>query len=312
MPDGNIREFIHFQGDSQEYFVTNERSARFGELKEWAHLCSEVAMAVDAFPPPGWPAEAGPTGFEDGPLYIGGWLNGTGFNVGRMFAYFNPELDPDGDSSNGSGVYFIGLDVSAPASLDKQFGTHAVAFDVDGDGSRLYNNEYPIREAPIQREDAYIFRLDTNVDGIMDVDIIIGERRTLVPTGAAVLDVKGQPQRIEGFSVRRYVEMRDQTALLTGSSSELLVWHLDFNQDGVVNWRDIGVNADVEFAILNVTALPFNADDPDHVWFLVIADAADDGWEDIMIFDVEFPHLSTAAMQPRPMNPVQPVAIVPH
>ncbi|MEK6675519.1 MAG: hypothetical protein AABZ47_07685 [Planctomycetota bacterium] len=296
VPDGRICEFINVAGNCQEYFETNRTSPNFGKISCLAEIPAGVAVHVDNT------ASPGPSGFDDGRFGI--FNIATGFNIGRVFLSFNPDADPDGDPANGIGVYFVAIDVSEPSELDHLeggAGTQPIAFDLDGDGSRLTQTEIPggtCSEAPssLSSSDAYGVEIDTNGNGEPDVGISIFERRGLgIPFGAVAIDPGGVPQNIGGVSVRRLVEFYDFTGLLPWTSIEEAHHFLDVNGDHVLDYRDIGVDDDVEIAIVNASALPnFGGGlfgDPRNALVSVGADSFDDfciGGTEEGIFELSF------------------------
>jgi len=289
-PDGDIGEFINFHGDSQNYFVTDVLDGlRFGELREGVDVCDRIVIARDDSPVWGTPNAAGPTGFGDAPRLS--WYKPipTGFNIGRVFVHFAPTADPDRNPENGTGVYFVALDISAPGGLDFLAGTQPIAFDVDGDGSRQTETEmggyFP--EAPLKGVDSYFVRLYTDADGAPDVTIVIGETVDQLPHGAVAIDPDGQPQRIDDYDVFRFLWLK--LGRMPGTDAEVLQF-LDCNQDGSVDEYDVGVDADLEMAILNVTALPGNSN-PYRVRFQILAVSPNDQGSpsDFMGFEGVFP-----------------------
>jgi hypothetical protein len=293
--DGNIDEFVHYDGDSQSYFITDWFDPHFGRLLPGAWLCPRAFMAVDAIPGLDQLDAAGPTGFGDSPMGNGMWFAPTGFNIGRVFVAYSPEQDPDGDPANGTGVYFIALDVSAPAELDLFHATAPVAFDVDGDGSRESQTEIApdsIGEAPLDGGDVYVVELDTNNGGYPEITIKIAEAVDRFPRDAIFIDPLSRPQRIDGYEVRRLVRFVDWSGQLPGTAQEQAVRFLDAYPDGRIDWRDFGIDADIEFAIMNVSALPGN-DDPRAITLTVWADAVEDMyWSagvDRIVFKAAFP-----------------------
>jgi len=281
VPDGFIGEFVNFHGDAQEYFVVDPFQPRYGQIREGAYVCRQVIVVVDDDPSPGRPYAAGPTGFEDHPSYIGARSVPTGFNIGRVFMALDPTLDPDGDESNGQGVYFVAVDVSAPRMLDLVWNTQPVAFDSDGNGdsgsppSELYGECGS--EAPGFFDDVYLFEIDANEDGCADLEIGVGERRGSTPPDAIPIDVPNSGQvaalGVQDVVVRRYLRFRVTSGTgfeALGGPREQALLFLDSNQDGLVDWQDIGVGADIEFAIVNVSGLP-EATTPFHAGLRVSA-----------------------------------------
>ena len=287
--DGNIREFVDWGNNSQEYFITDWMDPNFGKIKDEAYVCADF-IAVDSTPPAWRPDGAGPTGFEDNPsAWNGSGPAPTGFNLGRLFFNFDLGQDPDRDASNGRGVYFIGIDVSAPRDLDTVAWTQPLAFDIDGDGDCSTAYECGgVREFPTMGEDVYMLGIDTNSDGITEVFVIVGEQLGSLPDNSISIDPRDRPQTIDGMAVRRYVEFRDATGLLPESPSAQALRFLDCHCDGNLNRHDFGIGEDIELAVLNVTGLPGNSR-PTGVTIRVWADAADDGMEDDMVLEAVFP-----------------------
>ena len=295
VPDGEIAEFIHcdnppcsVDGDSQEYFVTDPGAgADFGSIKAAAVLTRGVFVRRDDSPATG-PNAAGLTGFQDPPLGTVCDSRPSGFNIGRVFASFNP------NAYAGEGAYFLAMDVSAPAIVEEP--TQPVAFDVDGDGSRFTITELigaavPVSEAPETTEDFYGFLLDTDQDGLPDVDIRIEERiGNSIPFGTVAIDPPNcgrdpaldpagcdnvpdpRPAGCPAFAqvirstsgdpvcVRRYVRFDDLSGTLPGTPPDQALVFLDANDDGVLNAADFGIDSDVEIVVRNAGLLPENSD----------------------------------------------------
>lgn len=266
--DGDINEFIRSgvveAGDptqSQNYFELIEALPNFGLFRPTAILTRGVLPARDRFPGPGEPNPAGPSGFRDRPAFFGAQPNPTGFNAGRIFASYNPDI--------AGGAYFIGIDVSAPAVLDLASGTQPVAFDVDGDGSVTQVTEFLpgqcilFDEAPpssLIQADNYIVFLDLNVDGVPDVCVKLIETSSTVapvPTNAVFL---GSYQTIPTagsnptpLTIRRWIQIDPLNVAMT--DPQLLRFsniHLDSNNDGLKDVGCVGVGDDVEFMIARV------------------------------------------------------------
>lgn len=294
-PNGNIGEFINFGGDSQEYFVAfPDADPEFGKIKAGATLANGVFVARDIAPGAGAFA-AGPSGFRDNPGNNGATSLPTGFNVGRMFVSFNPNLDPDGNPANGTGVYFIAMDVSAPAVMDTVANTQPVAFDVDGNGSMQNQTEIApentVGEVPQNVPDEYRFILDTDVNGTSNVQLVIAEGDpAIVPIGAFPL---GAPQLVANGPGAADDQMVQRYAQFVGVNAAQVIQFFDWNNNGAIDTGDFGVGADLEIAIRNVTALPGNAD-PFCTRFRVTADSFDDrplggGAEDLVEITATFP-----------------------
>lgn len=304
--DGNIDEFVHHDGDSQSYFITDWFDPYFGRLRPGAWLCPRAVMVVDALPSLNQLDPAGPTGFGDSPMCNGMWLAPTGFNIGRVFVAYSPEQDPDGDPANGTGVYFIALDVSAPADLDMFHATAPVAFDVDGDGSRDTQTEIApdsIGEAPLDGGDVYVVEVDTDLDGYPDITVKIAETVGRFPRDAIFIDPFDRPQVIDGYEVRRLVRFIDWSGQLPGTAQDQAVRFLDAYPDGRIDGRDFGINADIEFALVNVSALPGN-DEPYSIRLSIWADAVEDKhWSagtDRVVAEIVFPTVD----DPRPCGDI--------
>ncbi|MBU0719620.1 MAG: hypothetical protein KJ749_15355, partial [Planctomycetes bacterium] len=328
-PDGDIGEFIDFGGDSQEYFVTLESDSEFGKIKAGATLTPGVFVGLDV-DPSGGPDAAGPAGFGDRPgANTVVTLIPTGFNAGRMFVSYNPDLDPDGNPANGTGVYFIAMDVSAPWAMDSGVtpGTQPIAFDVDGDGNLGAQTEirlpWLVNEAPLGAPDQYQFLIDTNPvfgpgEAGYDVTVVLAEKGSLVIDGPPALEAGAIP-----FGPQRNVPNNPGTAdddaftqrylvtsgIGTNTEAELLPF-LDWNRNGMIDEGDFGIGDDVEIAVMNVSALIRNTE-PACAGFRVTADTFDDvllggGAEDLIEMKVRFPAPDIEAKKViRCLNPVQ-------
>ncbi len=302
VPDGEICEFIAFAADPQEYFIAdpalNGVDPDYGAIKAGAVLTRGVFVTRDNFP---FAAvnRAGATGFGDPPGVDGTTFVPTGFNIGRVFASYNPR------AYGGEGAYFLAMDISAPGALDTIEGTQPIAFDVDGDGNRCTQTEIGmVSEAPTTVADVYIFALDPDGDGIHDARVVVGERPNSIPFGAYAIDPDrdgdgdGDPQLIpddEGVlrTIRRFIYFEDLTDP-PGNPLDQGLLFLDANGDGMVNRLDVGVDSDVEIVIRNVDLLPNNADSPECIRFTFLADSFDDqglggGAEEGVVLDAAFP-----------------------
>jgi len=291
-PDGQINEFINYFGDDQAYFIVDPtQNTDFGAIKVGATLTRGVLVVRDNSPAPGLSNAAGLTGFRDPPGSSHGIPLPTGFNIGRVFASYNPA------AYDHEGAYFLAMDITAPAALDSISGTQPIAFDIDGDGSRLTQTEINpgvVSESPksLSLPDNYVFDLDSDRDGTADVAVTIGERRNTVPFGGIAIDPGGVPQVINGVTVRRWVIFDDLSGSLPGSPQLQALFFLDANDDGVINYLDFGVDDDVELVIRHVDLLP-NAIDPACGRFRYVADSFDDvalggGAEERVHLDAQF------------------------
>jgi hypothetical protein len=316
-PDGEIDEFINVAGDSQEYFVADPTAEGagdpdFGAIKAAASLTRGVLVRRDNFPIPGDADEAGRSGFRDRPAVINGVHVPTGFNIGRVFASFNP------NAYGGEGAYFFAFDISAPAMMDPVNSTQPVAFDVDGDGSRFLVADAPlagVAEQPVTSEDIYGLNLDVDLDGLIDIRVKIQERAgNTVPFGSVAIDPPccGEPcpgctavhptgcpaaaQVINGVCVRRYVLFEDGTGMLPGTPPDQARVFLDADDNGVLDHRDFGVGSDIEFALRNLVSLCETLGcDPACVDLSYLADTFDDqplggGAEDLVRLQARFPY----------------------
>ncbi len=294
-PDGEITEFINFPGNPQEYLIVDPAlesplNADFGAIKAGAILTRGVFVTRDNRPVPGGANQAGQSGFRDLPGAAGSVFLPTGFNIGRIFASYNP------DAYDGEGAYFLAMDISAPAALDSKTQTQPVAFDVDGDGSRQTQTEInpgAVSEAPRVAADRYTVGMDTTGDGIQDVRVSISERRSSIKTGGVSIDPPGGPQIVNGFVVRRFVLVDDKSGMLPGTPQTQALTFLDSNNDGIIDRNDFGVGSDVELVIRNVGLLPNNTT-PACVEFFFTADSFDDemlggGAEELVRLPVVFP-----------------------
>lgn len=260
-PDGQIEEFIVAPGGgSQEYFEVNSLLAEFGLILPGSSPTQGVFIAVDIA------GGAAPTGFED----IPGDDVPTGYNVGRLFAAFNPTLDPDNDPSNGVGVYFIGVDISAPAALDDFFGTQPVSFDGDGDGNpdttgEIFSQTDPgifLSEVPnsgLTGIDNYQFEIDTNINGGAELRFFIAERQTstINPFTEFILEQRNNVDNGDGTadSVTR-IAFFEFTPINLGDPVAEALTILDINDDGSIDSNDFGIADDVEVAFQNVAPNP--------------------------------------------------------
>ncbi len=298
-PDGQINEFIQFSGNSQEYFITDALAgADFGAIRAGTQIAPGVLVRRDNSPQPGGVIAAGQTGFLDIPGAAGARFIPTGFNIGRVFASYNPRAY---GGVNG-GAYFLAFDISAPGALDGVAFTQPVAFDVDGNGSVFTQTEIAssgtVSEAPVTADkfnrEGYSIRLNTNGVGAHEVTITIGEQVGVIPDGAVAIDPGNTPQFIDGEEVLRYVLFRDNTQKLVATPQELALLFLDANDDGVLDFRDFGVGQDVEMVVRNVGLLPRNTDTA-CCTFTFIADSFDDqplggGGEEVVRLVVGFPY----------------------
>lgn len=305
-PDGNICEFINVAGDCQEYFVVDPLLAgppalpNYGAIKAAATLTRGVFVRRDNSPIPGSVTAAGQTGFLDPPGALGPDFIPTGFNIGRVFASYNP----DAYGGQDGGAYFLAMDISAPGVLDLISGTQPVAFDIDGNGSRLTATELgaptlipPVTDAPVNADklnrEGYTIRINTDSIGTHEITITIGEQVDTIPPGSVEINPNNAVQIISGMTVRRYVLFTDRTGLLPGTPQQQALVFLDANNDGVLDYRDFGVGNDIELAVRNVGLLPRN-DNPACAIFTYIADSFDDeplggGGEDAVLINAQFP-----------------------
>ncbi len=322
--DGQILEFINVGGtDSQNYFVTDtllpgmETHPNFGAILHNAILTRGVFVRRDNLPIPGTVTQAGQAGFRDPPVQN----IPTGFNIGRVFASYNPNAY----GGNDGGAYFLAMDISAPRVFvfNPLQPNLPAAFDIDGDGSRLVQSR-PVSiedtEAPLGStegfREGYLVRINTDNVGLHEITIIVAEQVTgslgaPLSAGAVTInppccsdgsprpaDCPASAQVIDGFCVERYVLMIDTTGTLPGiNTPEGRVINprpfLDANNDGVLDYRDIGVDSDVELVVRNVALLPRNAN-PSCVSFVYCADSFDDagpfgGGEDCVEIESGFP-----------------------
>ncbi|MEK6674081.1 MAG: isopeptide-forming domain-containing fimbrial protein [Planctomycetota bacterium] len=319
-PDGEILEFVDFAGNPQEFFFPFppiDGSFNFGAVKHEVVMTRGVFMTRDNSPTPGAINSAGQTGFRDAPCASGIEFIPTGFNIGRVFAAYNPK--PYGGMNGGA--YYLAMDISAPGAMDGLGGTQPTAFDVDGDGSTFFQTEPQsgiVTEAPtsISSPDVYAIELNTDQIGKEELTILFFERRGAgVPSDAVAIDPEccGDPinccagprpvgcpataQVINGFCVRRYVRLDDATGLLDSTpgvpldARDRLRFFLDADDNGVLNFRDIGVGPDIEFVIRNVGLLPNIT--PTCCTFNYVADTFDDvfcgGAEDEVTLSAHFP-----------------------
>jgi len=254
--DGNICEFINVGGDctptgapcgdSQEYFVTNSGSPNFGDIKAAANLAKGVLVGLDIAPAGDPNFSPRSSGFQDKPGSTGATPLPTGFNNGRMFVSYNPAID----------AYFIALDVSAPAALDPLLFTQPIAFDLDGDGNVCTLTEINaagcaplnVTEAPTLGDDIYRVLLDLNGDFINDVRVQVVETTAPVPAGAVLLTRSCAALT----TISRYLSIEPLGAGAINAAA-FANKHLDSNMDGVADAGVVGVGADVEFMISNVS-----------------------------------------------------------
>lgn len=248
-PDGDLREFVSALGSGQSYFVTS--GTAFGRFRNDAELAPGVFPSRDALPIDGT-LPAGASGFGDAPQAAAA-LSPTGFNLGRIFAAYNPAA--------AGGAYFIALDVSAPAELDLQFGTQPLAFDVDGDGSIVLAAEASgcagLSEAPFgSAPDVYAVLLDLDRNGDADVRVQFietADAAQAVPPNAVFLGQYQVPAGGGAASIRRWVQIDPLGVAMTPAQlTRFADQHLDSNGDGLRDIGALGIGADIELMLTRV------------------------------------------------------------